>query len=75
MIFIRGARQLVTLRGPSPRRGLQLSDLAIIPDGSLLIRDDKIVEVGTTRRIENLAAARSADVHRRNRKSGDARIR
>ncbi len=62
MIFIRGARQLVTLRGPSPCRGLQLSDLAIIPDGSLLIRDDKIVEVGTTRRIENLAAARSADV-------------
>ena len=62
MIFIRGARQLVTLRGPSPRRGLQLSDLAIIPDGSLLIRDDKIVEVGTTRRIENLAAARSAEV-------------
>ena len=62
MIFIRGARQLVTLRGPSPRRGLQLSDLAIIPDGSLLIRDDKIVEVGPTRRIENLAAARSAEV-------------
>ena len=62
MIFIRGARQLVTLRGPSPRRGLQLSDLAIIPDGSLLIRDDKIVEVGTTRRIENVAAARSAEV-------------
>ena len=51
VIFIRGARQLVTLRGPSPRRGLQLSDLAIIPDGSLLIRDDKIVEVGATRRI------------------------
>ena len=62
MIFIRGARQLVTLRGPSPRRGLQLSDLAIIPDGSLLIHGDKIVEVGTTRRIENLAAARAADV-------------
>ena len=53
---------MVTLRGPSPRRGLQLSDLAIIPDGSLLIRDDKIVEVGTTRRIENVAAARSAEV-------------
>ena len=62
VIFIRGARQLVTLRGPSPRRGLQLSDLAIIPDGSLLIRDDKIVEVGATRRIENLTAARSAEV-------------
>ncbi len=60
MIFIRGARQLLTLRGPSPRRGMQLCDLGLIPDGSVLIDGEKIHEDGSTRRIENLAAARSA---------------
>jgi imidazolonepropionase len=63
MIFIRGARELVTLRGPAPpRRGLQLREIGIIPDGALLIDGEKIREVGTTRRIENLAATRSANV-------------
>jgi imidazolonepropionase len=63
MIFIRGARQLVTLRGPAPpRRGIELRDLGLIPDGALLIDGEKIREVGTTRRIENLAATRSANV-------------
>lgn len=49
------------MRGSSvPRRGTQLHDLNIISDGSLLIKDGVIVEVGTTRRVENLAAARNA---------------
>ncbi|MEX2303386.1 MAG: amidohydrolase family protein [Bryobacterales bacterium] len=61
MILIRGARQLVTLRGPAPpRRGNQLSDVGIIPDGALLIDGERIQQIGSTRRIENLAAARSA---------------
>lgn len=60
-ILIRGARQLVTLRGPKrPRRGLELEELAIIHDGSLLVRDGVLVEVGSTRRIENLALAHKA---------------
>jgi imidazolonepropionase len=60
-ILIRGARQLLTLRGASgPRRGSAMSDLNIIPDGSVLIRGGIIEEVGTTRRIENLAPARKA---------------
>jgi imidazolonepropionase len=62
MIFVRGARQLLTLRGPAPRRGMQLCDLGMIPDGSVLIDGEKIHQVGSTRRIENLAAARSAKV-------------
>ena len=57
---MRGARQLLTLRGPVPRRGLSCSQLHIIFDGSLLIEGDRIVEVGSTRRIENLRKARKA---------------
>lgn len=59
--MIRSARQLVTLRGPQgPRRGLAMGELAIISDGALLLRDGLIQEVGPTRRVENLAAARGA---------------
>lgn len=60
-ILIRGARQLLTLRGASgPRCGPAMQDLNIIPDGSVLIRGGVIEEVGSTRRIENLAPAREA---------------
>jgi imidazolonepropionase len=60
-VLIRGARQLLTLRGPKePRRGDLLNDLGIIQDGSLLIRDGIVEEVGTSRRVENLACARDA---------------
>jgi imidazolonepropionase len=37
-----------------------LNELGIIQDGSLLIRDGIVEEVGTTRRVENLASARDA---------------
>ena len=57
-ILIRGARQLLTMRGPKgPRRGHALDELSIIPDGALLIRDGLLLEVGPTRRVENLALA------------------
>src|SRR5947209_98026 len=61
-ILIRGARQLLTMREllPGPRRGLALNELSIIPDGALLIRDGVLQEVGSTRRVENLAQARDA---------------
>jgi imidazolonepropionase len=60
-LLIRGARQLLTLRGPKePRRRAALNDLGIIQDGSLLIREGIVEEVGTTRRVENLASARDA---------------
>jgi imidazolonepropionase len=61
-ILVRGARQLLTLHGPpAPRRGNALQQLGIIADGSLLIINGIIEEVGPTRRIENLALARPAD--------------
>ena len=60
-ILLRGARQLLTLRGPSSaRRGAALQDLGLIEDGSVLIRDGLIASLGPTRRIENLKAAQGA---------------
>jgi imidazolonepropionase len=61
MTLVRGARQLLTLRGPAgPRRGAALRDLGIIVDGAVLIRNGKILETGLSRRLENLAVARGA---------------
>jgi imidazolonepropionase len=60
-LLIHGARQVLTLRGPrSPRRGIELRNLSIVEDGSILIEDGRIRDVGPTRRIENLIDARSA---------------
>lgn len=61
LLLVRGARQLLTLRGSSgPRRGPALRELGLIPDGALLIREGAIVAVGPSRRVENLAEARAA---------------
>jgi imidazolonepropionase len=61
LLLLRGAKQLLTLRGPSGvRRGAALNDLGIIEDGSILIQDRRIISVGPTRRIENLKECRGA---------------
>ncbi|MGH9630065.1 MAG: imidazolonepropionase [Bryobacteraceae bacterium] len=61
-LLVRGARQLITMNGPSgPRRGESLRNLGIIEDGAVLITGGVIASVGPTRRIENLAEARDAD--------------
>ena len=61
LLLLRGAKQLLTLRGPSGvRRGAALNDLGIIEDGSILIQDGRIVSVGPTRRLENLKEAKGA---------------
>ncbi len=58
---MRGARQLITLRGPKEaRRGPLLRELEIIQDGALLIRDGVIEDVGPSRRVEKLSGAREA---------------
>ena len=60
-ILVRGARQLLTLRGLSgPRRGAAMGELGIVPDGAVLIRGGKILEAGPSRRLENLGLARGA---------------
>ncbi|MGA8028171.1 MAG: amidohydrolase family protein [Bryobacteraceae bacterium] len=61
LVLLRGAKQVLTLRGSSgARRGAALNDLGIIEDGSVLIRDGVIAGVGPTRRLENLKEARTA---------------
>jgi imidazolonepropionase len=61
--LLRGARQLLTLRGPSEaRRGSGMAELSIISDGAVLVSNGLIQEVGLSRRVENLAAARDARV-------------
>jgi imidazolonepropionase len=48
--------QLVTLAGPvRARRGAEMRDLAVIPDGAMLVRDGRIERVGTRAEIEALA--------------------
>lgn len=59
--MLRGAKQLLTLRGPGGvRRGSALRDLSVVEDGSVLIRDGVIAAIGSARRIENLTEARQA---------------
>ncbi len=61
LTLVRGASQLVTLRGPpGPRRGLDLRELHVIRDGAVLIRNGIIEEVGPTRRLENMSSVRGA---------------
>ena len=49
---MRGAR--------GPRSGTSLKELNVIQDGAILVRDGILVEVGPSRRVENLAEARHA---------------
>lgn len=59
--LVRNARQLLTLQGPSgARRGAALADPGLLTNGSILIRNGIVHEVGPARRVENLAGARRA---------------
>jgi imidazolonepropionase len=60
-LLIAGASQLLTLRGRGPRRGNSLSNLGIIEDGALLVRDGVIAAVGTRAQVEALPEARVAE--------------
>ncbi len=51
-LLLTGASQLLTLRGPAPRRGKSLSDLGIIRNGALLVRDGVILAAGTRAEVE-----------------------
>src|SRR5438552_7450215 len=57
------ASQLVTLAGPQrPRTGAELDDLAIIPDGGMLVRDGAIFATGRSDEIERQMPGEAAVV-------------
>jgi imidazolonepropionase len=60
MILLRGVRQLLTFRRTSEPRRSPIQEIGMISKAAVLIRDGRIIEVGPSRRIENLSAARSA---------------
>jgi imidazolonepropionase len=60
-LLITGASQLLTLRGSAARRGASLSNVGVIRDGALLVRDGLIAAVDTRAKIETLPEARAAE--------------
>ena len=58
-----GCSQLVTLQGPPrPRVGGELRELSIIPDGAMLIENDRIARVGQRSEIAPLIDAGGCEV-------------
>jgi len=51
MMLIHSSSQLLTLAG-GPQRGKSLGSLGIIEDGAVVLRDEKIVAVGTTAELK-----------------------
>jgi imidazolonepropionase len=60
-LLIRGAAQIVTVGGAAARRGQDLSEIGLLHDGAILVRDGVIAAVGTTAKIEKLKESRSAE--------------
>ena len=59
--LVRGARQLLTLRGAAvPRRGAALRELGLVINGAVLVRDGAIVAAGPARSVERLPEAQRA---------------
>jgi imidazolonepropionase len=60
-LLITGTSQLLTLSGRGPRRGKSLSNLGIVKDGALLIRDGLIAAAGKRAQVEALPETSPAD--------------
>jgi imidazolonepropionase len=59
--LITGASAVLTLRGSGARRGNSLSNLGVIKDGALLVRDGVIAAVGKRAAVEGLKEAKEAE--------------
>jgi imidazolonepropionase len=51
----------VTVRGRGPRRGAALSNVGVIRDAAILVRDQLIVAVGPSSKIEKLTESKNAE--------------
>ncbi len=54
-ILIKNAGQLITMAGPSPRRGTQMRDLGLIENGGLAAAGEEILLVGPSDEVEGKA--------------------
>jgi imidazolonepropionase len=54
-LLLTGCKQLVTLRGPAPRRGAALRELGIIQKGALLAHDGRIAAIGSDAQVKRAA--------------------
>ncbi len=66
--LITNCSEILTLRGPAPRRGRALAAPGILHDGALLVREGRIAAIGPRRRVERLPESRRArklDLHGR----------
>lgn len=59
-LLLTNCKQVVTLRGPVPRRGAALANPGVIRDGAVLILDGKIAAAGPRVKVESLPEARHA---------------
>src|SRR5579862_2696132 len=60
-LLITGASQILTLRGRGPRRGEALSNLGIVKDGAVLVRDGRIAAIGVRSKVEAMPEAHDAE--------------
>jgi imidazolonepropionase len=60
-LLVVGASQILTLRGRGPRRGAALSNLGILKDGAVLVRDGRIAAVGARSKVEALPESGTAE--------------
>lgn len=58
--LITNCSEILSLRGKAPKRGRNLSDIGLIRNGAMLVREGRIAAIGPRRRIEALRDARRA---------------
>jgi imidazolonepropionase len=59
MLAVINCKQLITLAGPPrPRVGAEMRELSIIPDGAMLVLNERIERVGTRKQIEPFIGAK-----------------
>ncbi len=51
----------MTVRGRGPRRGAALSQIGVIHDGAILVRNGLIAAVGPSAKVEKLADSKKAE--------------
>jgi imidazolonepropionase len=60
-LLITGSSQILTLRGRGPRRGKALSNLGILKDGAILVRERRIAAIGPRAKVEALPEVSAAE--------------